>query len=84
MSTMSVTRGRSVDKRRATKSRAPAQCAQRGGLARVARAVVRVSQHALEAWCGREAELRDSGALTDERVSAIASLAMSREQPFGS
>ena len=55
---------------------------QRSRLGQVARAVVRVSQRALESWCGGEAELAGSGALTDERVRAITSLALSGEPPF--
>ena len=82
MGAISVTRTRTVGREQVSRSQVPAQRAQRSRLGQVAKAVMSLSQHALESWCGSEAELRDSGALTDERVRAVASLAMSGEQPF--
>jgi hypothetical protein len=67
---------------RATDNGRAAHSSLRSRLGHVAHAVVHVSRRALVAWCGSEAELRESGALTDERVRAITSLAMSGDTPF--
>ena len=82
MGTMSVARGGLAGNERATKRQEAACAGQRSRLRRVAQAAVRISQRALESWCGSEGELGASGALTDEHVSAIASLALSGDPPF--
>ena len=78
MDTISVARGRAAGKEWTARRREPAQRTETGQL----RGVVCASQQILKAWCRSEAEMRDSGVLTDERVAAITSLAMSGDSPF--